>query len=99
MSTVRYNESRPVGTIVNDVLNNLGCLERFQEAKAKEKWMEIAGPTVASVTRNVFVHKGALYVELTSSVWRHELHMNRKGWCSRLNQTLPKPVIREIIFR
>lgn len=99
MSTARYNDTRPVSAIVKDVLVNIGCLERFQGAKAKEKWVELAGPAVNSVTRNVFVHKGALYVELNSSAWRHELHMKRKSWCNKLNQALRKPVIREIIFR
>jgi len=99
MSTTRYNESRPVGAIVGDVLNNIGCLERFQEAKAIEKWVEIAGPDIASITSRVFVHKGVLYVEVTNSVWRQELHMNREGWCNRLNRKLSKPMLRKIVFR
>lgn len=99
MSNVRYNESRPVQAILKDVLGNMGCLERFQEAKAKEAWISLAGPLINSVTRDVFVHKGVLYVELNSSAWRQELHLSRKNWCTKLNKRLQKSVIRDIVFR
>lgn len=99
MSPSRYNESRRVDTILKDVLDNMGCRERFDEAKAMELWIELAGASINSVTSNVFVRKGVLYVELTSSVWRQELHFNRKRWCEKLNQALAKPMIREIVFR
>lgn len=99
MSPSRYNESRRVSTILKDVLDDMGYLKRFDEARARELWIELAGASINSVTRNVSVHKGVLYVELTSSVWRQELHFNRKRWCKKLNQNLPKPMIREIVFR
>ena len=99
MNAIRYNSTRPVGSIVKDVLKNMGCMERFDEAKATDAWIELAGPGVNSVTRNVFVRKGVLVVEITSSAWRHELNMRRSQLCKELNKNLRKPLIREIAFR
>ena len=54
---------------------------------------------MAKYTKKVYVSKGVLYVEVTSSVARNELVMNRSILIERLNEITGSETIKEIIFR
>lgn len=55
-------------------------------------------PMKAQVTSSR-LEKDRLFVRVTSSAWRHELHAQRKQWCERLNNELGRRAVREIVFR
>jgi len=95
-----HKPSQPllVSALIDHVFDDLGIQQRVDEAYAVEVWHKLAGPVIATVTEHVWVRQGRLYVELNSGTWRQELHMHRIQWKNRLNHTLGKQVIHEIIF-
>ena len=99
MKSKRYNTSKSLGEILKDVLEQSGYQARFDEAKAVEAWIELAGPHINAVTTDVYARNNVLFVELNSGMWRQEMHLGRKLWCEKLNQTLGKPIIKAIVFR
>ncbi len=85
--------------LVNFAIDDLGIRHEINEAQAVEAWHALAGPMIAKVTERVWTQRGKMYVELNSGTWRQELHMHRVQWRERLNQTLGKRIIHEIIFQ
>ncbi len=96
---MRSKSTQRLGAVLDTLINEQGYRPKFDEAKALDAWKQLAGKSIGAVTTNVYVHSSRLYVELNSSAWRQELHMERQAWCEQLNSKLGKPVIKEIIFR
>ncbi len=84
--------------LLDGAIDDLGVRGGMEEARAVEVWHELAGPIIAKVTERVWTRRGKMYVELNSGTWRQELHMHRAQWRDRLNETLGKRIIHEIIF-
>lgn len=75
-----------------------GLEKPFYEARAVVEWFELAGPQIARATKRVWVERGRLYVQVSSPVWRQELHLARSHWRDRINERLSRPVIEEVVF-
>ncbi len=99
MGSHKPSRPLPISELIRHAIDDLGIRDRVDETHAVEVWHELAGPYIASVTEQVWVLQGKLFVQLNSGTWRQELHMNRIKWRDRLNESLGKRVIHEIIFQ
>lgn len=88
-----------ISEIIQEFLKKNNMKGRLDETTITQKWEEVIGKAMAKYTRKVYVSKGILYVEVTSSVARNELVMNRSLLIERLNQTTGSETITDIIFR
>lgn len=88
-----------ISEVIQELLKKNNMKSRLDETTITQKWEEVVGKTMAKYTRKVYVNKGILYVEVTSSVARNELVMNRSLLIERLNQTTGSETITDIIFR
>jgi len=88
-----------LGDVMGALIQRMGIQTKIDEARVIETWAIMVGPSVNGVTDKVWINKGRLYVKITSAAWRQELHLRRRAWCERLNQTLGEDLVREIYFR
>ena len=88
-----------ISEVIQELLKKNNMKSRLDETTITQKWEEVVGKTMAKYTQKVYVNKGILYVEVTSSVARNELVMNRSLLIERLNQTTGSETITDIIFR
>ena len=84
---------------MGELIRSSGITRRINEARAVEAWDEIVNQPLRAVTERVWIHSGTMYVKISSSTWRHELHLERQAWCDRINNHLGKKVISSIEFR
>lgn len=94
-----HNSPQPLGNLLNTVIDTLGIRRELDEARTIEAWAALAGPRINSVTDAAWVRGSRLFVKITSAAWRHELHLNRRDWCARLNEQLGAELVDEILFR
>lgn len=98
MAKRRSNEST-----IGDVLNEIIQLNKLQggidDVAVKEAWRNLMGNGVNSYTKNVLLKGGILYVELTSSVLRSELHYGKEKIIKMINEELKKEVVKEVVLR
>jgi len=99
MGTQKSSKPLPISDLIHHAIDDLGIRDRVDETHAVDVWHELAGPYITRVTERVWVSRGKLFVQLNSGTWRQELHMNRVKWRDRLNESLGKRVIHEIIFQ
>ncbi len=93
-----YDKPQPLGEVLRGLIDRLGLRKKIDEARVIEAWAEIAGPTINGVTDKAWVKSGTLYVRINSAAWRHELHLRRQAWRTRLNHHLDEELVREIVF-
>lgn len=88
-----------LGDVLERLIDRLGYRERMDAVRAVETWAHLAGPRINAQTDRVWVHERKLYVQIRSAAWRHQLHLQRRAWCERLNQEFGRPVVDEVVFR
>lgn len=69
------------------------------EHRAVTAWRELLGEGVSHYTKNVYFRRNILYVQLTSSVLRAELIMNKQNLIDRLNEHAGMDVVQDIVLR
>lgn len=93
------NGFKSLGDALGDAIKQLGIKQKLDETRAIEAWNKIAGPAINQVTDSVWINRKRLFVKISSSVWRQELHLQRQAWLKRLNDEAGDNVVQEIIFR
>ncbi len=93
-----FDKPQPLGEVLQGLIHRLGLRRKMDEARIVEAWATIAGTTINGVTDKAWVKSGRLYVRINSAAWRHELHLRRQAWRTRLNQHLDEELVREIVF-
>ncbi len=80
-------------------------LEKFPHRRQLKRgmilslWPEVVGSSIALQCRDLYFKGSTLYVHVSSSAWRHELHMQRFAIMKRLNEEVKEEIIREIIVK
>lgn len=91
---------QPLGDALSDFFENNAFFRlKFAEHRVVRGWYEVLGDSVASYTRSVYFRNDVLFVQLSSSVLRAELLMNKQNLIKRLNEYAGLAVIRDIVLR
>ncbi len=94
----RRRTPQRVGTVVRDVLDEIGIRERVERASTAAAWAESVGPHIAKVTKAARVRGGTLFVEVASAAWMTELNMMRRTLLQQLNEGRTEGRIDRIVF-
>lgn len=95
----RSEKPRRLGEVIESLVDRLGIRDELGEAEIIETWAVLAGAEINAVTDSAWMKGGTLFVKISSSTWRHRLHMDRSSWRSRLNLELGKKAVDEVVFR
>ena len=93
-----YDKPQALGEVLQGLIDRLGLRQKIDEARIVEAWATIAGTTINGVTDKAWFKSGRLFVRINSAAWRHELHLRRQAWRTRLNQQLEQNLVRESVF-
>ena len=69
------------------------------EHRAVSAWRELLGEGVSHYTKNVYFRRNVLHVQLSSSVLRAELIMNKRNLIDKLNEHAGMEIVKDIVFR
>jgi predicted nucleic acid-binding Zn ribbon protein len=72
---------------------------KLKERKLIDSWEELMGKTIFRATKNIYVKEGKLFVVISSSVIRNELHMLKQEIVRKLNEKAGEDIITELILR
>ena len=93
-------ESKSIGDILSEYFEENPFLKtKIAEQRAVRAWSELLCSGVSSYTKNVYLKRKTLYVQLTSSVLRAELQMNKDSLIEKLNEAAGMPIVYDIVLR
>lgn len=95
----RKSNMQSISEVLEEILKNQKLNKGLFEHRIKGLWSQVLGPSVARVTRQIYVDNGVLYVYLNSSVIRGELLMLKDKIIKRLNDAVGEEVLRDVVFR
>lgn len=94
------HEAKSIGDILAEYFEENALLKtNIAEHRVITAWRELLGEGVSSYTTNVYLKRNTLYVQLSSSVLRAELQMNKKSLIEKLNEAAGMPIVYDIILR
>lgn len=97
---MRKQESKSLGDILSEYFDDNAALKtNLAERRAVEAWKTLLGSGVGEYTRNVYLKRNVLYVQLSSSVLRAELQMNKQNLIEKLNEAAGLNVVKDIVLR
>ena len=82
----RRSKPKPIGSMVSQVLGEMGLDAAREAFKIGELWEEAVGPEVAEHCRPVAVRGNVLEAEVDSSVWCQQLQMEREQLLAALRE-------------
>ena len=90
---------KSISELVKATCREEGLETPLNEYRLINSWSQVLGPTVKYYTKELYIRNQVLYVQVTSSVLRQELMMNRKTLVHRLNEHVGALVITDIVLR
>ena len=95
---MKRTDPLPVGKIVEQMLEQNGVADLYNEQRLCYMWTEIVGPGINRLTSRRFVDNGVLHVYLTSAVLKNELSFQRTRLVKALNDAVGTEVIHDVKF-
>ena len=96
---MRRNETRPIGEVIKECLDEWNINQTLKEKRLVSQWGDIIGKTVAVRTKQVYIKDRTLFIHMTSSVARNELLMMRQAILEKMNETAGEKLIDSIVIR
>lgn len=96
---MRRRNAQSLHDILDESLRSLQIDGKLYETRLISAFPEIVGSGIAAHTRNVYIQRGILYVQMDSAVIRNELQMMRQSLIEHLNRQVGHETIKDIVFR
>jgi len=84
--------------IVESLLQQKNLWKQYQKYLVIEKWPELMGERIASVTQAEKISKGILFVKVKDSVWAYHLTLLKKQISEKINNFIGGNLIKDIYF-
>lgn len=97
-TNTRFNKTVCLKTEIDNFMNHIGLDSRMQEMKILEVWTECVGEAIAKYSSPQEIRKNKLFVRVENAAWRYELSLKKNDIIEKLNKSLNKKLIKEIIF-
>jgi hypothetical protein len=94
----RFEQSRPLGDIVEKLIKAYGLEDKMLEMSVIEAWPELMGKAVSYRTNQLYIRNRRLHIHLNSSVMREELLFGKQIIIERVNQFAGKSIIDDVWF-
>ena len=96
---MRRSNTQSLAEALRDYISEMKMERKLKEVDVVQSWEALLGKTIARYTRNIYLSKGILYVEITSPVVKNELVMMREEIRKRMNSQAGEEMITKIVFK
>ncbi len=87
-----------IGSVLGNLLKDLGLEKRIKEQELIINWEKIVGNNIAENTKPFKIEGAKLFLKVKSSSWRNELFYLKKELITKLNDSAKQELIKDIIF-
>ncbi len=96
---MKRSNTQSLSEVLREYVRVMRMDRKLKEVDVIGSWETILGKTIARYTRNVFISKQVLYVEIDSPVVKNELLMMREEIRLRLNELAGEEMVKKIVFK
>jgi len=96
---MRRRNAQSLQEILDESLKSLHIDVKIYETRLISSFPEMVGSGIAAHTKNLYIQRGILFVQMDSAVIRNELQMMRQSLIDHLNRQVGHDTIKDIVFR
>ncbi len=96
---MRDKNRKHISEVIDAYIKQLRIDSKLSEVRLVNDWEKLFGKTINKYTRSMKLSSGVLYIYLSSSVLRQELHFNRESMKESINQHFGEDLVRDIVLR
>ncbi|MDD2380839.1 MAG: DUF721 domain-containing protein [Mariniphaga sp.] len=96
---MRRSYTQSLREVLHECLQSMNMETKLREVSVVQMWEPLLGKTIGRYTKNIYLSKGILYVELTSPVVKNELFLMREEIRNRLNDQAGEEIVKKIVMR
>lgn len=96
---MRRSNTQSISEVLKEYIEQNRMDQKLKEVDVVQNWENLLGKTIARYTKNIYIRKQILFVEISSSVVKNELFMMREEICRRINENAGRDVVSKIIFK
>ena len=96
---MRRSNTQSLGEVMKEFIKANRIERKLKEVDVVQSWEKLLGKTIASYTRNIYIRKKILFVEISSSVVKNELFMMREEIKRKINEKEGEEIVKTIIFK
>ena len=93
------HNTHTIGDLIKAFMKRNNLEERIEEVDINQNWEEIAGPIVAKHTQRLVLKNQVLTLYLNSAALRHTLSFSKSEFIEKLNTSLGKELIKDIVLK
>ncbi len=90
---------RKIRDVLQEFLRENKLDVKLRERGLIDSWEELMGKTISRATKKIYIKEGKLFVVISSSVIRNELHMLKQEIVRKLNEKAGEDIITELVLR
>jgi hypothetical protein len=91
--------SEPLKKILEMMIEDMGCGDKLQEARVLETLPEMLGEGIMRRVERFYIHDQKLFLKITSAPMKNELFLMKDAILEKLNQSVEKRLLVDIVFR
>ncbi|NNF33358.1 MAG: DUF721 domain-containing protein [Saprospiraceae bacterium] len=93
-------KDKPIADVIQDLMSSNKKMGRgFLQKRLKVVWKELMGQNIHSYTKSVYLSKGTLFINITSSPLRQELSMSTTKIKDLINEKFGREVVEKVVVR
>ena len=92
-------DEKNIGRLITEALFENNLQAGVNDARIIDAWNRIIGENIRRQIDKTFVRNGILYVDVSNSALRQELHFQRTRICGAINNLLKEQVLKEIVLK
>jgi predicted nucleic acid-binding Zn ribbon protein len=96
---MKPTEPKNINEAIQQTLLSLGLAERLSQYEVVNSWGEIVGDSIARVTKTEGIKDRVLVVRVMHPAWRQELVFLKADLIEKINRTIKKEIVKDIIFK
>ena len=97
-ASIRKSEASPLKQVIQEMVDAYNLNKKFDQTQIVNLWPKVMGNTIASRTKKVFMKGDKLFVEVESSVVKHELNMHKAKIIELFAKETGRIMIKEVII-
>ena len=99
MKGLKNDSASTLRSIFNQFASQTGLDDKMKYSSIPEIWKDIVGDKIASHTKVVNADYGKLVISTESSTWRAEIILRKKSIIEKINNTLGKELITDLVIK
>jgi predicted nucleic acid-binding Zn ribbon protein len=96
---IKKTNDEPLKDVLSQWLKTYKHKSKLNQTRVAEAWRTMMGPTISTYTKQVYIRKDTLFIQIEAASLRQELSYSKDKIMENLNKKLGEDVIQKVVIQ